>query len=422
MEYSSFFNSVNDDREYEAKDFAEYFKSVLTNGVFPSPSNNLQVNAVSGFQVKVLSGKAFIEGYQYYNDEDLLLNIDLPDGALHRLDLIVLQLNLDERKVSVKLKKGTPAINPIVPTLTRNDVVYELGLAQVRINANVTQILPSNITDLRPDSSKCGFVNSLISVDTTTMFQEYQHYLDETITEKEEFWDNWITSLQEQIANDDHTQINEKIDLLEIEAKNRLELLENQLDDSVTALDRHWSSEKTYNELVKKLEIGAGGFLGSAVEFSGGNLNVLNNTSYVRGNNLVNAPNNGFFVIHHIKYDDKTRYQMAFTFTGGTVETYTRGYTEISGWSSWNELHNTKTVQNGTELVTPIAGSTVSKRVNFAKPFKNAPSVTLTGQTSGPNVLSLAIGAPSTTGFDIYMYRTNAVDTAVHWQAIEKTQ
>ncbi|MGH4125286.1 MAG: hypothetical protein ACREV6_20405 [Clostridium sp.] len=41
MEKSSFFNSVEGDRKYKASDFASYFNSLLTNGVFPNPSTNL---------------------------------------------------------------------------------------------------------------------------------------------------------------------------------------------------------------------------------------------------------------------------------------------------------------------------------------------------------------------------------------------
>ncbi|MBU3153892.1 hypothetical protein [Clostridium estertheticum] len=43
MEKSSFFNSVAGDRKYKASNFADYFNSLLTNGVFPNPSTNLQV-------------------------------------------------------------------------------------------------------------------------------------------------------------------------------------------------------------------------------------------------------------------------------------------------------------------------------------------------------------------------------------------
>ena len=40
---SGFFNSINGDRVYHTGHWAEYFASFIGNGVFPNPSNNLQV-------------------------------------------------------------------------------------------------------------------------------------------------------------------------------------------------------------------------------------------------------------------------------------------------------------------------------------------------------------------------------------------
>ena len=64
-EKSSFFNSVDGDRKYQASDYAEYFNSLITNGVFPNPSTNLQVLSNNDMTVTLSAGKAWIDGYVY---------------------------------------------------------------------------------------------------------------------------------------------------------------------------------------------------------------------------------------------------------------------------------------------------------------------------------------------------------------------
>ena len=63
MQKSSFFNSVSGDRKYKAEDWAQYFASLIGNGVFPQPSTGLQVVAGESMDVTVHAGNAWINGY-----------------------------------------------------------------------------------------------------------------------------------------------------------------------------------------------------------------------------------------------------------------------------------------------------------------------------------------------------------------------
>lgn len=173
MEKSSFFNSVNGDRKYKASDLAEYFNSFISNGVFPNPSINLQVLNNNDMTITLKSGKAWINGYVYINTDDLVLNIDVADGVLNRIDRIVLRYDTVNRNITAKVKKGTFASAPTAPDLQRDADVYELGLADIAVNAGATSISQSNITDQRQNSDLCGIVNSLITVDSITLFNQF---------------------------------------------------------------------------------------------------------------------------------------------------------------------------------------------------------------------------------------------------------
>lgn len=171
MEKSSFFNSVAGDRKYDADDFASYFNSLVTNGVFPSL---LQVISNSNMTITIKSGKAWINGKVYINTEDLILPITVADGLLNRIDRVVIQLNTTNRNIIAAIKQGTSASTPIAPILTRDADIYELGIADILINKGVATITQSNITDLRQNTAYCGWVNSLIQVDGAELFAQYQ--------------------------------------------------------------------------------------------------------------------------------------------------------------------------------------------------------------------------------------------------------
>ena len=55
-----FFDSINGDRVYNADQISNYFLKLISNGVFATPSNAMQVVAVSGMGVSVTAGWGFI--------------------------------------------------------------------------------------------------------------------------------------------------------------------------------------------------------------------------------------------------------------------------------------------------------------------------------------------------------------------------
>lgn len=188
MEKSSFFDSVNVggvwDRPWRAPNFASYFASFIGNGVFPNPSNNLQVIANDDMTVTVKAGKGWINGYYYENTDDLILSIDVADGVLDRIDTVVLQyrgLVDDGRKIVVQIKKGDYKSDPVAQSLQRDSDIYELKLADIIINHGAIKITQADITDTRLDKSVCGVVSQMVqTVDTTTLFNQYKSWYEQT--------------------------------------------------------------------------------------------------------------------------------------------------------------------------------------------------------------------------------------------------
>jgi len=195
-EISKFFNSApGDPRTYQASDFADYFGSVLSTGL-------LHTDNIPALEVKcegndlrtyVMPGKAVMQGYLYENTSNLYLEHALPEPTLDRIDRIVLRLDKRNQSRFIRLfvKQGVASSNPAPPDLQRDDFIYELSLAQIRVRANTSTLNPADLIDERLDESLCGLVYSLISIPTSQFQQQWDEFMagiqDEGFASAEEF-------------------------------------------------------------------------------------------------------------------------------------------------------------------------------------------------------------------------------------------
>ena len=163
MERSAFFNSNNGDRIYDASDFASFFSNLISNGICYTASENLHVVTSSGMKIKVQPGSAWINGYAYWLDAALELQLSTAHGAQPRIDRVVLRWSLPNRIINLAVLTGAPNPQPSPLALTRNSETYELCLADVRVPAAAITITSGNITDTRTDTALCGLVNSLVA-------------------------------------------------------------------------------------------------------------------------------------------------------------------------------------------------------------------------------------------------------------------
>ena len=206
-EFSGFFDahkvSGNWDRTYVAAEFARYFASFVGNGVFAGQSNELQAlqSTPQGMSITVAPGKAWIEGYMYYNDANLVLSVDNADGALNRIDTVVCRWSATDRMIKTYIKKGTAAVSPVTPTVQWDADVKELQLAYINISAGATAIAQSMIVDTRANNSVCGWVTGIIDqVDTTTLFLQWQDAYTKYFDEQKAAWDAFFDSVQSDLG------------------------------------------------------------------------------------------------------------------------------------------------------------------------------------------------------------------------------
>lgn len=140
-------------------------------------------------KLNIQPGKCWINGYFGWSDLPEYLTLE-PGDTLDRIDRIVLQLDLRTRQIALVAKKGTPASAPVAPEITRpasGEIgdIYELGIADVRVNKNSSVILQEYITDLRLNTTYCGIVVQTVQgIDTTTLALQLQGWIDRICQKK----------------------------------------------------------------------------------------------------------------------------------------------------------------------------------------------------------------------------------------------
>lgn len=202
------------DRATDSKGFRNLLKTYFNEGVFPKPSNALQVIGNGTLGVLVKKGSCMVGGVTVLVNEDIKIVFDKAD-IQSRIDRVVMRVDdtLSVRSATIKVIKGTASSIPTPPSRIYNDTIKDIVLANVTIPANASIITTANITDTRPDSSICGWVTGTITeIDYSVLFSQYQA----------QFFD-WFDTIKNQLSDDQAGKLQLQID----DIKNKTDFIEN---------------------------------------------------------------------------------------------------------------------------------------------------------------------------------------------------
>lgn len=143
----------DDDLEHSAQDWADFFGGAFSTGVnvYDNP-NSLRVQADTAMNVKVNSGKAYINGRYYDSGGDLSFVLTSAAGSIKYVRIVV-RVDLSAKTIISAAKESLSAHSD----LTRDNTVYEISLAKITIPAGATSITSAMIVDERSNSTVCGF-------------------------------------------------------------------------------------------------------------------------------------------------------------------------------------------------------------------------------------------------------------------------
>ena len=203
------------DLKYFYNQFSEYFSKFFGNGVYYNPDDCLKAIANGGMSVLVKAGWGFIKGFWYELDEDTTLTVPANSTAYDRTDSIMLRWSLSNR--TINLVYLTDTVTP-----TRNDVIFDLKLAEVIVGAGVAEVLGSAITDTRTNQEVCGIVRGLEAdaIDTETLFAQYDAIFNE-----------WFDGVKDQVTGDLAIRLQMEFEQLNQDVADYYENTQQQIDD-----------------------------------------------------------------------------------------------------------------------------------------------------------------------------------------------
>lgn len=137
----------------------------------------------SGMQVKCPTGQVWIQGHWGAVANTKTLPIAAAHATLARKDLVVARADFVNNRVELDVLTGTPAASPNLNTVTQNNSICEIALAEVQVAAAATSIAAGNVVDKRGFTTaearykKNGSTQSITNdTDTKVLMQQVQTF------------------------------------------------------------------------------------------------------------------------------------------------------------------------------------------------------------------------------------------------------
>ncbi len=423
-----FFASKDGDRKYGAADLCAYFSDIFTDGVLGGNASELRVYPNNKMVLNVSAGTAYIKGRFYRPQTVKTITLSDSDDTNARYDLIVIRLDYTKRSVYLTKIDGIPSAEPAVPDIERNENYYDLCLAKIYIKPAATEITAADITDTRFDTALCGIVTGVVdTIDTSELFAQYQAA-----------WDLLMQSFSgdEQAIIAAYDNLN-RIRPLEIGGTN---LLFNTGFNGRTAWYPKENAVLTTDSRVLKVVPANANYSGvnQGTDLTKGKYTLSADIKADASRNIkygANASGQMFMSgvditseWQHIKFSFEipadARYYVFFQGNMDVTPFYLKNVklergTEATDWSP-SPYDTPVGVQRGTVTLTPSGNKQVPVNVQFAVPYKTAPSIAVSSsgyQTGGDLTGNTPIVYnKTTTGFTVSSQYTSNV--TIDWVAV----
>ena len=297
-----FYNSVNNDRVYDAEQVSSIFDGLVNDGVYMSIGGKLMVKINTGLTLKISSGRAWFKHTWSFNDADYNITLDPADPLLNRIDAVILEVDrsIGVRANSFKIIKGTSATTPSRPTLENTETKGQYALAYVYVAANQSEISQSDITNVI-GTSETPYVKGIIeniSIDdmvaqwqaqfgqwmaaieaaNTEWTNEQHQAFEDWVDAQETAFEEWSTEYQEEMNAFKTSQqsafttwFNSMKDQLSQDAAGHLQLEIDDINDELDTINASLINKlnKTGDTMTGDLVIQTGSYLIGTAQLTG---------------------------------------------------------------------------------------------------------------------------------------------------------
>ena len=191
------------DREYNANDFARYFRAFITSGIIADGGNiaeSLQLVANDDMTTTLKAGNLIIDGYRYELMKDMVFQHRAADGVLDRIDRISITLDTAEREIHAILREGEYSYKPVAPQCRRTSEYMDYVVADVRIVKGAIKVTQANITDTRLSTELCGIAFPFWKLDTGPFFAQLNSFYNEFVLKSDRSYDEFVAWAEEKKA------------------------------------------------------------------------------------------------------------------------------------------------------------------------------------------------------------------------------
>lgn len=159
--------------DYKAEDVALY-TSTRTSGIYAGDDFSFSVTGADN-TISVDVGLAWLRLNRFFGvvaalKEKTFVDMGLPDATYPRIDALVLQFDANKNGAEIVVKRGQASSNPLPPTVSQTEALFELHFLHVLRKAGAAAITAAEVTDLRLNEQYCGIMaDSVTKVDTTAI-------------------------------------------------------------------------------------------------------------------------------------------------------------------------------------------------------------------------------------------------------------
>lgn len=194
-----FYNSVNEDRRYNAEQLSQIFDGIIADGVYQTVGDAFVVKHASGSSVTVGTGRSWFNGTWTLNDTILPITLPKTDVVLNRIDAVVLEINKNvaSRKNEIKVVEGVPGSSPKRPSMKKTLDLFQYPLAYIYRKAGTTSIAASDITNAVGTVETPFVVGVVKSMTIDFIVQQWEaqwrEWFNKYVDDGEERIDTWFT-------------------------------------------------------------------------------------------------------------------------------------------------------------------------------------------------------------------------------------
>jgi len=148
---SRFFNSVNQDRVYNAEDFSNIFDGIIKDGIFSHLGNTFDAT-YDNLTLHIATGKAWFNGkyIEVIDSEDIVLNG--PEYYSNKIDAVCIKIDENNRTCGFEVVEGSESNNPTKPAVQNEPGIYRYPVYYVKtaLNSGIVEIEDNRGTESCP--------------------------------------------------------------------------------------------------------------------------------------------------------------------------------------------------------------------------------------------------------------------------------